>query len=63
MSNICSSISHFVQPNMVCPALAVPAVPTFWTPGWVSASSVSVYDLYIGFGQIERHTGDCSVLG
>jgi hypothetical protein len=24
--------SHFVQPNVVCPAQAVPAVPTFWTP-------------------------------
>ena len=32
MSNICSSKSHFVQPNVVCPAPAVPAVPTFWTP-------------------------------
>ena len=31
-SNICSSKSHFVQPNVLCPAPAVPAVPTFWTP-------------------------------
>ena len=27
-----SSKSHFVQPNVICPAPAVPAVPTFWTP-------------------------------
>ena len=33
MSNIFSSKSHFVQPNVVCPAPAVPAVPTFWSPG------------------------------
>jgi hypothetical protein len=26
------SKSHFVQPNVVCPAPVVPAVPTFWTP-------------------------------
>jgi hypothetical protein len=32
MSNICSSKSYFVQPNVVCPAPAVPAVPTFCTP-------------------------------
>jgi hypothetical protein len=32
MSNIFSSKSHFVQPNVVCPAPAVPAVPTFCTP-------------------------------
>ena len=31
MSNILSSKSHFVQPNLVCPLPAVPAVPTFWT--------------------------------
>jgi hypothetical protein len=28
------SKSHFVQPNVVCPAPAVPAVPTFWTPDY-----------------------------
>ena len=33
MSNIFPSTSHFVQPNVVCPAPAVPAVPTFWSPG------------------------------
>ena len=27
--------SHFVQPNVVCPAPAVPAVPTFCTPGCI----------------------------
>ena len=32
MSNIFSSKSHFVQPNVVCLAPAVPAVPTFCTP-------------------------------
>jgi hypothetical protein len=32
MSNIFSSKSHFVHPNVVCPAPAVPAVPTFWSP-------------------------------
>ena len=26
------SKSHFVQPNVVCLAPAVPAVPTFWSP-------------------------------
>jgi hypothetical protein len=29
---ISSSKSHFVQPNAVCPAPAVPAVQTFWNP-------------------------------
>ena len=28
---IFSSISHFVQPNVVCPVALVTAVPTFWT--------------------------------
>ena len=28
------SKSHFVQPNVVCPA---PAVPTFWTPGQLAS--------------------------
>ena len=32
MSNIFSSKSHFVQPNVVCLAPAVAAVPTFWSP-------------------------------
>jgi hypothetical protein len=32
-SVIFSSKSHFVQPNVVCPAPAVPVVPTFCTPG------------------------------
>ena len=26
--------SHFVQENVVWPVPAVPAVPTFWTPGY-----------------------------
>ena len=29
---ISSSKVHFVQPNVVCPVPAVPAVPTFKTP-------------------------------
>ena len=36
MSNIFSSKSHFVQPNVVCPA---PAVPTFCTPAFVCLST------------------------
>ena len=32
---ICSFESHFVQPHVVCPRLAV---PTFWTPGSQSVS-------------------------
>jgi hypothetical protein len=46
MSNTFSSKSHFVQPNVVCPAPAVPAVPavpTFWTPALRGSTSDLIF--------------------
>ena len=48
MSNIFSSKFPFVQPKMFCPAPAVPAVPTFCSPGhnWYEHGQCwMVYDL------------------
>jgi hypothetical protein len=41
------SKSHFVQLNVVCPAPAVPAVPTFWTPGGGAKYFLSVMTIHL----------------
>ena len=53
--------SHFVQPNVVCPAPAVPAVPTFCTPAQElgqhdgqTSHSGGKNQIHMSFGRISK---------